>query len=347
MSQVPGSFSRREVLSLPVLGAVLALPRDLQSLEPGKPSRTAVLVAASRAIGSRNPDEATRNPDYLAEKLLSAEDWDLIKGTGHYNNRDATWPEVMARYAEQRGTQFANHSGFLPNVGQNLRTRHFDASVRDALEDGTEQIVILGAGLDSRAYRLTNSWETGRVFEVDFPPTQELKKRKVEAAVGTLPRNLTYVPIDFTKESIEEVLGRSGYRSDAKTLITWEGVSMYLPEAAVRSTLAFVARHAGPGSSVVFDYFDERLVAQNHDSEGWKRLAKMVAEWEEPWVFGIPNSGKGNVLQLVASEGLEVKSDFTMGELCVKYLPPKIMPATQGLTRWAWRICHATQGSAG
>ncbi len=305
------------------------------------------MVAASRAIGSRNPDEATRNPDYLATKLLTAEDRELIKGTRQDDTFDMTWSEVVEYFKERSGRRLANHSGFLPYSAQTLRTRHLDAAVRAALEDGTGQIVILGAGLDSRAYRLTNSWDAGRVFEVDFPPSQEYKKRKVKSIIGEPPRNLTYVPIDFTKESLDEVLARSGYRSDVKTLITWEGVSMYLPKEAIDSTLAFVARHAGPGSSIIFDYFDEKLITQDHDSAGWKSLAERVAGWGEPWMFGIPNSGEGNVFQIVSAQGLEVKSDYNMGELCVKYLPPRIVPATLGLTRWAYRMCHATHRSAG
>ncbi len=347
MSFVPSTFSRREVLALPLFGAALAGPRRLRAVEPGKPSRTAVAVAAMRAICSRDPDEGTRNPDYLAEKLLTAQDRELVKGLSVYDTFDMSWPEVVEYFEERSGGLLANHSGFLPYPFLNLRTRHLDAAVRAALEDGTKQIVILGAGLDSRAYRLTSSWDAGRVFEVDFPPTQEYKKRKVESVIGEPPRNLTYVPIDFTKESLNEVLARSGYRSDVKTLITWEGVSMYLPKAAIDTTLAFVTRHAGPGSSILFDYLDKRIITQDHSSELWKSRATIVAEWGEPWIFGIPNIGEGNVFQLVAAQGLEVKSDFTMGELCVKYLPPRIVPATFGLARWAWRICHATQRPAG
>ena len=60
------------------------------------------------------------------------------------------------------------------------------------------------------------------------------------------------------------------------------------------------------------------------------------------WLFGIPNSAEGNIFQLVAAQGLEVKSDYTMGELCVKHLPTRVLPATLGVARWAWRMCHAT-----
>ena len=301
-----------------------------------------------RALGSRDPDEATRNPDYLAEKFLTARDRELLEGAALlYDTFGMSWPDLVEYFEEELGTKFAKHPGFLPYAFLNLRTRHLDAAVRGALADGTKQIIILGAGLDSRAYRLTNSWDAGRVFEVDFPPTQEYKKRKVSSAIGDPPRNLTCVPIDFTKESLDEVLVRNGYRSDLKTLITWEGVSMYLPKAAIDSTLAFVAYHAGPGSSILFDYFDEPLVNQDHDDELWKKWARTVSEWGEPWMFGIPNSGEGNVFQLTAAQGLEVKSDYSMDELCVKYLPPRVAPGMFGLGRWAWRMCHATQRSVG
>jgi len=343
MSSVRSVFARREVLALPLLGTALSVPRRLQAVEPGKPSRTAIAVAAARAIGSRNPDKATCNPDYLAEKLLTGHDVERVKGIAEHDTFGMSWPDVVEYAKKQWGGPIANHPGFLPFVGLNLRTRHLDAAVLAALEDRTEQIVILGAGLDSRAYRLTRSWNTGRVFEVDLPPTQEYKKRKVASAIGAPPRNLSYVPIDFTKESLEEVLPLSGYRSGAKTLFIWEGVTMYLPKAAIQSTLAFVARHAGPGSSVIFDYQDERTITNDSDDEVWKKWAKLAIEWGEPWMFGIPDSGEGNVFQLMAAHGLEVKSDFTMGELCVKHLPSTILPATFGLDRWAWRICHAAQ----
>jgi len=337
------AFARREVLALPLLGAALSRPGRIQAVEPGKPSRTAVAVAAARAIGSRNPDESTRNPDYLAQKLLAAGDLERVKGISEYDSFHMSWPQVVEHAKLQSAGLLANHSGFLPFSGLTLRTRHFDAAVLAALENGTEQIVILGAGLDSRAYRLTSSWDKGRVFEVDLPPTQEHKKRTASSAIGPPPSNLRYVPIDLTQESLEDVLPLSGYRTNAKTLFLWEGVTMYLPKTAVQSTLAFVARHAGPGSSVIFDYQDELTISEDYDDEVWKSWAKLVVEWGEPWLFGIPNGGEGNVFQLVAAQGLEVISDFTMGELCVKYLPSRILPATFGLDRWAWRICHATQ----
>lgn len=340
MSFFRSATGRREIL---LLGAALCGPRAGQAVEAGKPSRTAIAVAAARAIGARNPDEATRNPDEIAGKLLTAEDLQRVKGLAECETFGMNWTEVMEHFRARWSGAFANHSGFLPFVGLNLRTRHLDAAVRAAMEDGTRQIVILGAGLDSRAYRLTKSWTAGRVFEVDLPSTQEYKKRKVAAAIGAAPRNLSYVPIDFTQQSLEEALPKHGYRSDAKTLFLWEGVTMYLPETAIQRTLAFVARHAGPGSSVVFDYQDKRTIGQECDDEVWKAWAKLSAEWGEPWLFGIPDSGEGNVFQLVAAQGLEVKSDFTMGELCVKHLPAAVAPATFGFDRWAWRVCHAKQ----
>jgi methyltransferase (TIGR00027 family) len=343
MSKINFGFRRRELLALSCLGGMFDVPRNGWAVEAGKPSRTAISVASSRMIGARDPDPATRCPDYLAEKLLTEEDRELLIGTAHYDTFPMSWPEIVAYFAERNAAKLAGHSGWLPHATLNLRTRHLDAAVLGAMRDGTEQIVILGAGLDSRAYRLTQNWTGGRVFEVDFPPTQEYKKRKVQSVIAETPKNLTYVPIDFTKETLDQVLPRHGYQPNAKTLITWEGVTMYLPKAAIDGTLGFAAKHCGPGSSILFDYFDTRLVEGNHDQQGWKAVAKRFAEWGEPWIFGVPNSGEGNIFQLVAAQDLEVQSDMNMGELCVEYLPPKVQPASLGLARWAWRMCHAVQ----
>lgn len=343
MSLVRSAFARREILSLPIVGAALSIPRRIQAVEPGKPSRTAIAVAAARAIGSRNPDPKTRNPDHFAAKLLTTQDVECIKGLAEYDAFSMNWPEVVEYSRKQWGGMIANHPGVLPFVGVNLRTRHLDAAVLAAMENGTEQIVILGAGLDSRAYRLTASWDGGRVFEIDFPATQEYKKQKIVNVIGVPPKNLSYVPIDFTQNSLEEVLPSRGYRSGSRTLFIWEGVTMYLPKVAIQRTLAFVARHAGPGSSIIFDYQDERTISKDCDDEVWRKWAELSAKWGEPWMFGIPDTGKGNVFQFVAEQGLEVKTDFTMGELCVKHLPSTIMPAAFGFDRWAWRICQATQ----
>src|SRR5262249_7883176 len=127
-------------------------------------------------------------------------------------------------------------------VGQHLiRTRFLDERLQNAVSAGATQVVILGAGYDSRAYRMKQLLNAIRVFEVDFGPTQEYKKLRLQEILGCLPANVTYVPIDFTRENLPNVLAKAGYRSDRKTIFLWEGVTYYIPEEAVRSTLRFVA----------------------------------------------------------------------------------------------------------
>src|SRR5688500_11823407 len=103
------------------------------------------------------------------------------------------------------------------------------------------------------------------VFEVDFPPTQELKKLRIRESLGRIPKNVVFVPIDFTKEDLRTVLLKAGYRADRKTVFVWEGVSFYLSEADVTATLRFVAKNSAPGSTIVFDYESERVINGKHD----------------------------------------------------------------------------------
>ena len=89
-----------------------------------------------------------------------------------------------------------------------VRTRHIDAVFEESLASGASQVVILGAGLDSRPYRYATRLAAAHVFEVDFPPTQEYKKKRVKEVVGSLPAHVRYVPIDFTKDDLKTVSRR-------------------------------------------------------------------------------------------------------------------------------------------
>ncbi len=130
--------------------------------------------------------------------------------------------------------------------------RLLDDEVADALKTGIVQVVNLGAGWDSRAYRLPGL-RGARVFEVDLPETTEAKRKKLEHLFGRVPENVMLVPIDIDREDLDEALRSHGYRPAEKTLFVWEGVTQYLTEAGVRRTLAAIAK-APPGSRLVFTY---------------------------------------------------------------------------------------------
>ena len=156
---------------------------------------------------------------------------------------------------------YANWKG--PGVWEFLtaRERYIDDYLEACLSNGLEQLVILGAGYDARAYRF-DALRTGiKVFEVDHPATQAVKLKKLEAIFGARPAHVTYAPIDFNQQTLAERLFESGYDERRKTLFIWQGVTQYLTPAAVDDTLTFVAGHAGPGSSIIFDYMEATLLA--------------------------------------------------------------------------------------
>ena len=282
----------------------------VSGVEPGKPSVTALETAAFRAIGARHPDPAIRNNDYLAERLLGSEERAILKTAGDESILKALEMPTEAAWQSfvpfQRNFATAVHS----------RTRQIDESVRESLKLGGTQLVILGAGLDSRAYRFREELGQGRAFEVDFPPTQEYKKARIRAVLGSLPRHVVYVPIDFTKQDLRTVLNRAGYDERKKTTFVWEGVSFYIPEDAVDATLRFVATHSAPGSRVVFDYMLESMV--KHPTGAAVDLLKRLAALKEPMIFGVPDGDREG---FISRRGLTIASDVGINDLRARFLP--------------------------
>jgi methyltransferase (TIGR00027 family) len=190
-----------------------------------------------------------------------------------------------------------------------IRTKHFDAALDEALRSGVQQVIILGAGFDSRGSRFQSRLQRVRFLEVDYGPTQEHKKRRVHEALGKLPAHVRYIPVDFTKDDLLTRLRSGGYAEHKRSLFLWEGVTMYLPEAAVRQTLRFVKEHSAPNSTLVFDYMaasDPRI----------NNPASRFARWGEPWIFGFPGDAAAGLLR---QEGLAVVSDESFPDLAAKY----------------------------
>jgi methyltransferase (TIGR00027 family) len=287
------------------------------AVEPGLPSKTSVWVAAMRAIGAKNPDPEFRNPDYLAIKFLGSRERAILTDYP-MDALDLDYDAALKRIPDPF------------NVTQHLaRTKYVDTTVEESLRDGARQIVVLGAGFDSRGYRFRDRLRGARFFEVDYGPTQEYKKRRVKEVLGGLPKHVRYIAMDFTKDDLPAQLRKGGYSEKLKTLFVWEGVTMYIPEAAVKQTLRFVRGHSGPGSMIVFNYFLSRMPAINNPDSRYAR-------WGEPMIFGFPGDGAAD---FVRNEGLEVISDLNQGEVPRKYarqtdgtasLPARLRPAAGG-----------------
>jgi methyltransferase (TIGR00027 family) len=162
------------------------------------------------------------------------------------------------------------------------RERYIDDLLKACLSEGLDQVVILGAGFDTRAYRIPGI-EKARVFEVDHPATQAVKLRRLKKVIDPLPSYVTFVPVDFNTQTLGERLLASGYKERGKTLFIWQGVTMYLAPEGVDNTLAFVANHSGPGSAVIFDYFyNETLRDMKMKTARW--ITRVIGE---RLIFGI------------------------------------------------------------
>lgn len=165
------------------------------------------------------------------------------------------------------------------------RERYIDDFLTAGLQDGVDQVVILGAGFDTRAYRIPGIEKT-RVFEIDHPDTQVVKLERLEKVISPLSGYVTFVPVDFNTQRLEERLLSSGYNEHGKTLFIWQGVTYFLTAEGVDNTLAFIAKHSGPGSKVIFDYFYNETLhdPKRSDIKGMRRTAKLIGE---AYLFGI------------------------------------------------------------
>ena len=167
------------------------------------------------------------------------------------------------------------------------RERHIDEFTRQCLDEGIRQVVILGAGYDSRALRIPGM-QQARVFEVDLPATQAVKQQKLEKHLGQLPAHVTYVPVDFNTQSLGKQLGAAGYDQHQQTLFIWQGVVYYITQQAVDATLKFIATRSAPGSALIFDYASPSYLKDTQHGE-IKRMKAMQKMTGESLSTGIPH----------------------------------------------------------
>ena len=168
---------------------------------------------------------------------------------------------------------------------QICRTRFIDDAIQTALAHGIEQLVILGAGLDTRPYRLSGT-ERVRVFEVDLPTVQINKKKKLQKLLGHAPENVRFIPIDFDTQTLDAVFAGKGLDPSKPAAFIWEGVTQYISEEAVRQTLSFVGKSA-PGSMILFTYVLKSIIERRSDIPGAAKMMDTVAKNNAPWIFGL------------------------------------------------------------
>ena len=200
-------------------------------------SRTAFMVAYMRAVADAGLSHVPDFRDPTARVFLNAK-W----------LRKLAELEQQGRNGRGMSLEFARVTADL----MALRTSMIDAAVRSAIAAGIAQVVILGAGLDGRAWRMPEL-AGARVFEVDHPATQAYKREHVTALPPSIA-SVTFVPVDFERESLDAALHRAGHDATQPTCWIWEGVVMYLTHDAMRATLANVASRSADGSILIVNY---------------------------------------------------------------------------------------------
>ena len=268
------------------------------------PSRTADFAVWGRVRESRRPEDERICYDPLAIRFTSREMLDFI----------INHPDEDRALVEQRERLVPGcHSSAV------ARVRYFDDVVRSSIDDGLEQLVILGAGYDSRAYRI-EGLKNVRVFEVDHPSTQRLKVEKIKEIFGMLPGHVVYVPVDLAVDDLGQRLIESGYDRLKKTLFTMEGVINYLSPDAVNSVLSFIAHNSGKGSAIVFDYILQSVVDGTCELEAGKNLRKMPMGAGEPFLFGIKD---GELETFLAQKGFTEIRNITSDDYKKMYFHGK------------------------
>lgn len=218
--------------------------------------------------------------------------------------------ELLSRNSETAKSIMEHFERLYPGVYNSsvAKVRYFDDFVRTSADKGLEQLVILGAGYDTRAYRIEKLKEKVKVYEVDHPDTQSVKMEKIKEIFGSLPDHVVYVPVDLVTENLDQRLMQHGYDRSQKTLFVMEGLTCYIPPKAVDEILSFIVKNSAKGSAVIFDYFSESLVNGTCELEVGKNLRNFVEQYNESFQFGIK---EGTVETFLAQRGFSQIKNVT------------------------------------
>jgi methyltransferase (TIGR00027 family) len=263
-------------------------------MQPARSSRTAETMALFRALETARPPSLRLFRDPFAAKFLTGALRLAACGAAVPGLRP-----LLLRYLERR-LPGARSSGIA-------RTRLIDDWLGEHVNAGARQIVILGAGFDTRAWRLPDLAGLP-VFEVDHPATGAEKRLRLTLA-GLDPARVTAVALDFDREPLAAALARAGFDAAQRAAVVWEGVTNYLTADAVDAVVEWAGRLAA-GSGFIFTYVDARVLSDPGGFIGGARILAEVAAAGEPWTFGfvtaeLPGYLRRFGLQLLADLGAD------------------------------------------
>lgn len=252
-------------------------------------------------MGNLEPDAELRNPDWLAHLFL---------------------PPVYSLaprlpWLARLGNRLSGR--LLPGGYQfeTARTMHMDSLMRSQLHTGVDQVVILGAGYDTRAYRFAPLLAGCTVFEVDMPAIQRRKQALLAARDVEAPPQLVHVAANRDYRDLFGDLIPAGYDPLQRSLFIWSGVTMYLREAFFAMTLKAIHRYSAVGSLVVFDYFSAKAVLGAGNEYGARQAVRRVRKIGEPFAHGMERDEVGDYVRRC---GFRLVSNLSPKELERSYL---------------------------
>ena len=268
-------------------------------------SFAAVGTAATKVIEMYQPEDRRLFDDPLAYPLLPF-GWRLLLKLAYL-------PGLRGAVLSMRERRMPGSLG-----GILCRTRYIDDVLQRSLAGGLDQVVILGAGFDTRAYRIPGM-DRVRVFEVDLPGACEAKQSRLESVLGSVPQHVALVGMDFDRQDLGEMLSASGFQTGQRTLFIWEGVTQYITAEAVSHTLEFVSRVSGAGSSIVFTYVRRGIIDGTDRPEWMGSFLAFAGRVGSPMIFGLDQA---ELEPYLSDRGLELVEDLGAADYQEYYLKP-------------------------
>jgi methyltransferase (TIGR00027 family) len=281
-------------------------------IETGKPSWSARWVAELRAVHQLLDDPIIFN-DPMALSILGP------CAEAHIRNDLSQFNDPITQSIR---------------AGLVVRSRLAEDKLRQSMEFGVKQYVVLGAGLDTFSLRNSHHGKELQVYEVDHPSTQNWKKSILAEAYIDVPKSVIFVAVDFETKTLEKELQKSGFRTDQPTYFSWLGVTVYLSTEAIFETLKFVAS-LPKGSGITFDYRVPPSLLSPMEIAIGEHIAKFITEQGEPWKTSFDPTSLQQKLQRI---GFHKTEDFGSDELNARYLAKR----KDGLqTRMGFHLIYA------
>jgi len=261
-------------------------------------------VSWIRAAGMLYPKEKRLYDDPFSEKILTGMYKFLINLMHIPKIFDIIMKSIEKNSPGAIGSQFC-------------RYRYIDDQLKNNIaKKKIETVVNLGVGMDARAYFIPGV-ESIHYFELDHPSVIKKKIKIIKEVLGKLPDNVVYVPIDFEKQSLDNELKNAGYNLSSKTLFIWEGVTQYLSEEAVDSTLKYVS--SAPGSKIVFTYVLKSFIDGENIHNGIKAIYDKYVRKSKIFIYGLAPSDIGDFL---SKYSLSIIEDIGSNEYKERYMKP-------------------------